>query len=131
MKIDHRRLSEAEVQAAHKCAHILAERNNLTGVYVATDEEKERTSVIEGVHPGFVTMAIKPLNVDTIEGTGEKPRQQFLETVSEFLILARSKCIVMSKSGFSDAAQMMGGQDCWTQMDHCHKVMLEMHEVTT
>lgn len=119
MKIDGVHLSDEEVKDAFVCARILAAQYNLSSVFVASDNPSLRAEITRGEHPGCVTVELKPTNFDAMKRHEHHGVEGFVETVAEFVMLGRSSCLIMSRSGFSEMAQMMGGQDCWSTVHHC------------
>lgn len=119
MSIDERVMAQPEIHASFICARLLADEHMIQYVYLACDDSKVRTDVINGLHPGFVTMGFTPINVHAMDPTDSIHHTVFAETVAEFIIMARSKCLIMSRSGYSEAAQWMGGQACWSTVHQC------------
>lgn len=123
--IDGKYLSKVELEDSFICARAMASLHNLSLIYVATDESKIRSEIVRGEHPGFVTTNLRPMNIDLMEHSGSlHDEEEFVETIAEMVMLARAKCLVLSmNSGFGRVAQMLGGQDCWTSVQHCAHVI--------
>lgn len=121
MSIDHVSMSHEFVEAAFAGATALAAENNISTIFLATDSSHVREKVLRGARRGFVTFDMLPQNVDVM-GSHANRHEQFMKTVAEFVMLSRSKCLIMSRSGFSEAAQYLGGQDCWSTVQKCAEI---------
>lgn len=119
MSIDDRMMSDSEIHSSFSCALLLSAENNIQRLFVATDSSDLKSEIMLGRFPGFVTLDFKPVNVHAMQKSETGHHKMFLETVAEFVMLSRSTCLIMSRSGFSEAAQWMGGQQCWATVHRC------------
>lgn len=108
-----------ELNAIFLCARKLGQLQNLTDLAVATDSGKMRKAIRDGTYPGFMAVDILAAHIHFMPHDDEKALEKFVDTVAEFVLLARSTCVIMSSSGFSETAHIMGGQPCWSTMDMC------------
>lgn len=107
------------INASFVCARKLGQMLGVTDMAVATDSGRMRRAIREGAYPGFSAVEILAAHIHFVRHGDERALQKFVDTVAEFVLLARSACLIMSGSGFSEAALMMGGHSCWSTLDMC------------
>lgn len=100
------------INGSFACAKKLAQVYNLTVIVVATDSDRLRKKIRNGVHPGVVSVDIHAAHIHHVKHDDNNALWKFADTVSEFVLLAQSRCFITSNSGYSNVALCMGGQSC-------------------
>lgn len=113
----------AQLMAGHRCLKEMASQFNMSttgnGSYVmlATDLNPMRKYVSEGNVVGLVTTNESAVNI--LQGHLKLRDEDYLPVFVDMLMLSRAKCAVLSHSGFSFTAAILGGLNCFTSLAHC------------
>lgn len=105
---------------AVSCARSLAQRASIaqtTPVLVVTDNHRLRTFLQAGSIPSIVTPPALPVHLDSARG---RTLEQHQSTIVDLVLLSRSKCLVLMRSGFGQHAWLYGGgTECVAEIPDC------------
>ncbi|GAX76353.1 hypothetical protein CEUSTIGMA_g3799.t1 [Chlamydomonas eustigma] len=87
-------------------------------ILLITDNDQLRNFVLSGGLAGVVTTDVKAVHLEKAGPLGLNKTAHYA-TFIDFILLGRSRCLVISPSGFSHQAFLMGGQSCKVHICDC------------
>lgn len=109
------------VSCARRLAHS-ASVTQATPILVITDNHHLRTFLQAGSIPSIVTTSAMPVHLDRASG---RSLEQHQSTILDLVLLSRSKCLVLMRSGFGQHAWLYGGgTDCVAEIPGCKRDLM-------